>query len=320
MKQIQTVLLATATLLAGNTFTGDALALAQAAATQSTPESGDLIMDLTPAEATKQAGFSVKVPKYLPEGNYYPTLSYKRSASQVVISYHGNAGNPFFLRIHPGEAAKERGELKEVSFAKGKAYMGKQPDKYDKMNVFIWEEEKGLVYELASGLSADELKKIAESVDVWDPAVIEWPEVKGQAETTQELTREEAEQKFGSSFKVPTLLPLGATLSYGYTKGKESSSVDIFNETPGNAAAFLSIVISKESLEERKKSVMQPKTIKPVKIGTSEGISFHTPGSSYRNPDLTHFNGLLWEDKGITYMMTSDMTVEQMITVAEWFR
>ncbi|MEJ8543958.1 DUF4367 domain-containing protein [Brevibacillus borstelensis] len=313
MKRFQTVLLVTAALLGGNAAVGGAMALAQPAAAQSSPASGDLIMDLTPAEATKQAGFPVKVPRYQPAGKYYPTLAYKRSASQVVISYHGNAGNPFFLRIHPGE-------WKEVSFAKGKAYVGKQPEKYDDMTVFMWEEEKGLVYELASGLSGDELKKIAESVDVWDPAVTEWPEVKMQSENTEELTREEAEEKFGSPFKVPTLLPPGTTLSYGYTKGKESSSVDIYNQTPGKTSNFLSIDVSKESLEEIKKSVTKPETIKPVKIGTIQGFSFQTPGSSYRNPELTHFNSLLWEDKGITYRMTSDMTLEQMINVAEWFR
>ncbi|WP_289141318.1 DUF4367 domain-containing protein [uncultured Brevibacillus sp.] len=77
-------------------------------------------------------------------------------------SFFSQTATPFSL--WNGDIAVESKNLTNITTNKGIPYQGTPKEEFGEVNVFVWEEEKGVDYRLINKLSQEELLKIAESV------------------------------------------------------------------------------------------------------------------------------------------------------------
>lgn len=289
-----------------------------AAATEAKQEAPRL---LTQESASAQAGFPVKLPSYLPAGYYLSDLVYVKDIGQVIGTYLRNAGGrPAYLRIKKGEIAKEATGLTEVTITKGKAYAGKRPQEYGDMNLLLWEEDKGIVYQWASGLAVDELKKMAESVGVGTPPT---PPDQYEIESdTKDMTAEEAKEWLGSPIPLPTKQPLGVVISYHYYKSGEEESVTVNFKSPTNQEDRYFIDIMKGDIQEKVGEVPLidgKNTVREIKLANGmTAYACQYKAWSAQDPNLTALQVLFWEpSKGVIYKTFGPKPIEEYVKIAE---
>lgn len=282
-------------------------------------------MDLTPEEAAKLAGFSVKLPGYLPDGDYYLAgISYATEKKYVTMSFHGKSGHPIFVTMSKGDIGKAAAGLTKITFAKGTAYTGQKKDQFGERNVFLWEEEKGVIYEIASSLDGKELEKFAQSVGQGNYETIKKAiPVKG-FEAKGNLTVQEASDMSGIPIKLPAYPQGGAPRHIFYTVSYGEEYVLMMYDLPGSDA-FLNIEITKANLKDAygKIPLIDPPHPNGQAVPFKDGIAYtyKLRGSSAAKPELTHFNGFMWEqDEGIVYKMISDLPHEELAKIASSFQ
>ncbi|MGE5702311.1 MAG: hypothetical protein ACM32O_07270, partial [Clostridia bacterium] len=286
---------------------------------QSAPQ--QTYLDLTQEEATKLAGFSVKLPGTLPAGDYYLAgFSYATADQRVMYSFHGNAGNPIFVEMWKGDIRKEAAGLTKTAFLKGKAYVGKKAEQYGDLNVFMWEEEEGVIYSMASGLPADKLDMIAQSMGKGNYAAMKKATPVKDFSTTGNLTVKQASERFGYSIKLPSYPSNGKPGNVFHSLSDGEEYVLIMYEIPGKDA-FLDIEIKKTGLDEEYEKVPLIEyplpNAKPVPFENGTAYTFKLKGSSLAKPELTHFNGFMWEEeRGIVYKLISDLPHDELMKIA----
>lgn len=290
---------------------------------QATHQSADQqkYIDLTPEEATKLAGFSVKLPGYLPKGDYYlASVSYSPVSKNAWVTFNGKDAKDIYLKMWKGDIRKETIGLKEIAYPKGKAYFGKLADQFASRNVLMWEEEKGVIYLVASRLEMSELDKIAQSMGKGDYATIKKGiPVKG-FKTTGNITVQQASEMIGIPVKLPTYPANGKPGNIFYTISYGDEEVLIMYDIPGQDA-FLDIEIKKADLKEEYKKVplIDPPhpNGKAIPFENDIAYTFLLRANSLAKPELKHFNGFMWqEDKGVVYKMISDLPYEELMKIA----
>ena len=293
-------------------------AQAAAAATEAKQEAP---RQLSQESASEQAGYPVKLPSYLPKGYYLSDLVYVKDLGQVLGTYLRNAGgNAAYLRIKKAEIAKEVSSLTEVTLTKGKAYVGKRPHEYGDMNLLLWEEEKGIVYQFTSGLAVDELKKMAESVGIGTPPTP--PDQYEIISDTQEITAEKAAEWLGSPLLLPTKQPEGAVISYSYTKSAEEESVTVNFNSPikPDERFFIDIMKGDIQVEVGKVPYIDGKsTVKEIKLANgTTAYACQYKAWSPTDPNLTALQVLFWEpSKGVIYKTFGFKSIDEYVKIAE---
>ncbi|MFD2368727.1 DUF4367 domain-containing protein [Brevibacillus sp. GCM10020057] len=281
-----------------------------------------LYMDLAPEEAGKLAGFAVKLPGYIPEGNYYLAgLTYSAENKSVSVSYFGKGGYPILAKMWKGDIGKEAAGLKETVFPKGKAYVGKKPEEYGEMNIFMWEEAKGVIYMLASGLDVEELDKMAQSMGTGDYSTIRRAIPIKDFESKNHLTVLQASEMSGIPVKLPSYPQNGKAANISYTKSYGDEYVLVMYDIPDRDNALLNIEIKKADLKEEADQVplidYPNKNAKAIPFENGVAYTYQLSGSSVIHPELTHFNGLMWqEEKGVVYKLISDLPYEELMKIA----
>lgn len=299
MKRLSSGMILTAALALG---VGASIPTTLAAASTISEEA---VLDLTTEEATKLAGFAVKLPTYVPNGQKLAGLAYSPKMKQVNASYmYGENAKPFWMSMKKADLLKESGQMTKIPFKKGTAYYGQQ----EGSNVLIWEEEKGVVYQMVSALTKEELVKIAESIGAAGQPEILGPVVKWTAEPEADLTLEEASKKFGYQVKVPKVLPEGTSLAYDYWKHGNHESAGMYHQISGTFK--LSIDVSKGDVDPTNKEAR--------KLGDTIYYIGTTPGWSYNEPERTTFNIVTWqEEAGIVYKISSSLSHDEMLKIAQ---
>lgn len=298
------------TMVAALLFTsGGLVPQALAAESTTTTSVSNLSMNLTGKEAQELAGFTVKLPG-LPKGYRLDNLAFNRTTGNVVATLAGNNHKPFYMEMKKGDITKESAGMEVIKYKEGTAYQGKK-EGFGDMTVILWEEEPGLIYQLASGLPDYELAYIAESVGT----STELDEIRQSEEYGQifsDLTVEEASEMFGSPLKVPQL-PSGMEWAIAFSVPDES--VIIHNKIAGKV--FVSINVCKMSYETIAKSDYMT-DIKQVTVNGKAALTGKVPGYSFHEPDRVAWNSLVWEvSEGIVYAMNSNLDYEEMIKIAE---
>lgn len=137
------------------------------------------LSETTLEEASKQFGYQVKLPKYLPQNmtlayQYYKSGEYDYES----VSVYNMLGGALFLDITltKGDAKKAAsnsipGSLSEKKIGKTTFYLSKQkgssflePERTE-WNRITWQEDEGIVYSIVSSLQYEEMIKIAQSVE-----------------------------------------------------------------------------------------------------------------------------------------------------------
>jgi hypothetical protein len=277
-------------------------------------------MGLSVQEASQQAGFDVKLPAKLPMGSFLGNISYVQRTGKVIISYVGTKNKPIYLEISKGSLQDESSLLQHkagIQLSKKQALAGTKQASGD-MNILVWEEEPGMVYQLVSGASLEELITMADSIGEdttpASPSVIELP-------TIHNLTVEEASKKVGFPVKLPTYLPKGMKLAIDYVQGMtaDDHSLTIYSSIARKEVPFLSITVRKGDLRKEAIELVQlPSALVETKLGNRPAYIAKVPGSSFFDPNLTERNGLTFEvGSGIIYTIISDLPIDEIKKVAE---
>lgn len=277
-----------------------------------------VLMGLSVLEATQKAGFDVKLPARIPMGSFLGNISYVQSTGKVIISYVGTKNKPFYLEIRKGSLQEESSLLQhkvEIQLSKEKALAGTK-QAFGDMNALVWEEEPGIVYQLVSGASIEELITIADSIGKdttpESPSIIEM-------KTISHLTVEDATKKMGFPVKLPTYLPKGMQLAIDYSEGMSTDYLEMYNSIASKEIPFLTIIVRKGDLrKEAMERVPLPSSVVETKLGNLPAFIGKFPGSSFFDPNLTERNGLTFEGgSGIIYTIISDLPIDEIKKVAE---
>jgi hypothetical protein len=316
-KYLITTLVTTA--ITGASLLIPSTSLANTKTTPTTPSVAPAVLvGLSVQEASQKAGFDVKLPAKLPIGSLLGNISYVQSTGKVIVSYVGTNNKPFYLEIRKGSLQEESSLLQhkvEIQLSKEKALAGTK-QAFGAMNVLVWEEEPGIVYQLVSGSSIEELITIADSIGKdttpAGPSVIE-------LKTISHLTVEEATKKMGFPVKLPTYLPKGMKLAIDYTTGMGTDFLDIYSSIASKEIPFLSIIVRKGDLrKEAMERVPLPSSVVETKLGNQPAFIGKFPGSSIFDPNLTERNGLTFEvGSGIIYTIISDLPIDEIKKIAE---
>lgn len=277
---------------------------------------------LTPERAAELVGFPIKFPGYIPpEDDYYITgVSYAPKDQSAWVTFHAKKKQPIYVKMFKGDIAKESTGLKETTFSKGKAFVGQKKDPFGDMNVFMWEEEKGTIYLIASSGEAGELRKIAESMGKGDYSTIKKATLAPGFKSVNNLTVEKASEMLGVPIKLPTYPENGEPGNISYTVSRGEEYVLIMYDT-ADLNAFLDIEIIKNSAEEEYNSVPLIDYPNPngemIPFQNSKAYTFKLKAFMMSNPELTHFNGFLWEpEEGVVYKLISDLPYEELMKIA----
>jgi hypothetical protein len=279
-----------------------------------------VLTDLSIQEASQKAGVDIKLPARIPEGSFLGNISYVQSTGKVILSYVGTQNKPFYLEIRKGSLQEESSLLQhkvEIQLSREKALAGTK-QAFGDMNVLVWEEEPGIVYQLVSGAPLEELMTIADSIGK-DSTPASSSII--QLQTISNLTAEEAAKKVGFPVKLPTFLPKGMKLAIAYEKGMsaDDQSITIYSSIASKEIPFLSIIVRKGDLrKEAMEFAQRPSSLVETKLGNRPAYIAKIPGSSFHDPNLTERNGLTFEvGSGIIYTITSDLPIDEIKKVAE---
>lgn len=321
MKKVPFVALLVAATFAGgaplSTVSAASTAAPAAQTTQAAPqaESGEkyIHFDLTPAEISKRIGFAVKLPGYLPKGDYLLAgIVYHSKQNTVSLSFMGLGTQSFYLAMQKGELAKEAAGLTKTEL-KQRAYVGKDGER----NELLWEEEKGVLYRLSSALPVEELKKIAETMGQGDyDKMKKAVPMKEEGEKILNPSLEEASKKIGFPIKMPTVLPKGVELRvFAYEEFRGVPEVTLVNKENGPTIPDIFIYLKKGDINEEKRGV---EGVEKIPFGGGFALAYKVPVSSINKPHLTEINGFTWSPaEGIVYSLHSDLPYEEIKKIAE---
>ncbi|WJQ80163.1 DUF4367 domain-containing protein [Brevibacillus brevis] len=176
------------------------------------------------------------------------------------------------------------------------------------------------MYQLASGLAVDELKKMAESVGVGTPPT---PPDQYEIESdTKTITAEEAEKWLGSKIPMPTKLPVGAVITYSLTKSEDEESVTVNFQNPTNPDERFFIDIMKGDIQKEVGKVPYidgKSTVKEIKLANgTTAYACQYKAWSAQDPNLTALQVLFWEpSKGVIYKTFGTKPIEEYVKIAE---
>lgn len=287
--------------------------MAAAPASQATQAEKSYFYDLTPAEISVRVGYQVKLPGYFPKGEYILSgVLYSPKQNSASLAFFGLNAESFYLTMWKGDLAKEAVGLTKTSLAKGTAYLG---TKYER-NRLVWEEEKGVVYELSSDLPVEELKKIAETMGKGDYEKLnKATPIMEKEETIQNPTLEEASKKIGFPIQMPTVLPKGVELRvFSYTEFMGHHDVTLLNKEVGPAIPDVTVFIKKGDVGE---GLKEGAGVEKIPFGSSIAYTYKVPVTNYNKPNLTEVNGFTWTPaSGIVYTIHSDLPLEEIKKIA----
>lgn len=287
-----------------------------------TEEAEEDYTSLTPERAAELVGFPIQFPGYIPpEDDYYITgVSYAPKDQSAWVTFHAKKKQPIYVKMFKGDIAKESAGLKETTFSKGKGFVGQNKEPFGDRNVFLWEEEKGVIYLIASSEEAGELRKIADSMGKGDYSTIKKATLAPGFKSVNNLTVEKASEMLGVPIKLPAYPANGepGNISYAISRGEEH--VLIMYDT-ADLNAFLDIEIKKSSAEDEYNSVPLIDYPNPngemIPFQNGKAYTFKLKGWSLSNPELTHFNGFLWEpEEGVVYKLISELPYKELMKIA----
>ncbi|MEJ8545296.1 DUF4367 domain-containing protein [Brevibacillus borstelensis] len=263
---------------------------------------------------SKQAGFDLHFPSYIPGDRTSVTLNFSEKTKHVAGSFFSQTGLPFYLEMWRGDIAAESKGLTKIATKKGAAYQGTQKEAHGDVNVLIWEEEKGILYRLTSKLSQEELVKIAESVEKGNKVnVIE--DSDDEQVLVHDLDTAKASELFGAPVKIPAYLPSNVkkeSLKISANIYKGSTTIDIYDGAAGVNGSYFTLVYEKGALSKEDTAEMKP-------VQLVQGTAFAGTASlmSFMHPELKQLPILVWEKDGVVYNLKANTSIEELKKIAE---
>ena len=262
---------------------------------------------------SKQAGFELHFPNYIPGGKTSVDLIFSEKTKHVVGSFFSQTELPFYLEMWKGDIVVESKNLTEITTKMGTAYKGTQKDGYGEANVLVWEEEKGIIYRLISKLSQEELVKIAESVKKGNK--IELIEEADEEQVLYGLDTTKASELFGAPIKIPAYLPSDVkkeAVALSASINKNNCTIMIYDQATGKTGSYFSLNHEKGSLTKEKTADM-----KPIQLVQGTAFIGTVPLVSFMHPELKQLPVLMWEVNGVVYSLKANVSIDELMKMAE---